>query len=46
MVHEGKFDHMAAVRGTEIVETPIAEAIKQHKTVDPRLLELSEVFFG
>ena len=46
MVHAGKFDHMAAVRGTEIVETPIAEAIKQHKMVDPRLLELSEVFFG
>ena len=46
MVHEKKFSHMAALRGTELVETPITEVLKGHKSVDPRMLELAEVFFG
>ncbi len=46
MAHEGKFDHLAAVRGTEVVEVPLAEVLRGHKTVDPKLLELAEVFFG
>jgi 6-phosphofructokinase 1 len=46
MVHEGTFDHMTALRGTEVVEVSLAEALRAHKTVDPKLLELAEVFFG
>lgn len=46
MVHEGKFNHIAAVRGTEIVEVAFSEVLRGHKTVDPKLLELAEVFFG
>lgn len=46
MVHEGKFGQMAALRGTEIVEATFSEALRNHKMVDPKLLELAEVFFG
>lgn len=46
MVHQGKFGHMAALRGTEIVEVAIAEIIQTTRTVDPKLLELAEALFG
>ncbi len=46
MAHEKKFGYMAALRGTELTETPLAEVLKGHKVVDPKLLELAEVFFG
>ncbi len=46
MVHEGKFGYMSALRGTEIVESTLSEALRDHKKVDPKLLELAEVFFG
>ncbi len=46
MAHEKKFGRMAASRGTELIETPFAEALQGHKTVDPHMLELAEVFFG
>lgn len=46
MAHEKKFGHMVALRGTELIETPFAEILKGHKTVDPHMLELAEVFFG
>jgi 6-phosphofructokinase 1 len=37
---------MVALRGTEIVTVPIAEATAELKTVDPKLYEVAEVFFG
>lgn len=46
LVHEGRFGYMVALRGTELTEVPFAEVLRAHKTVDPKLLELAEVFFG
>jgi 6-phosphofructokinase 1 len=46
LVHQGKFDHMVALRGGEIVSVPLAEVIGKRKTVDPKLYEVATVFFG
>jgi 6-phosphofructokinase 1 len=40
------FGKMVALQGTDIVRLPIADAIKELKTVPPSLLERAEVFFG
>ncbi|MBW8816955.1 MAG: 6-phosphofructokinase [Streptomyces sp.] len=45
-VREGDFGKMVALRGTDIVRVPIAEATAQLKTVDPKLYEEVGVFFG
>ncbi|AVV43108.1 6-phosphofructokinase [Streptomyces sp. ID05-04B] len=45
-VHEGDFGTMVALRGTDIVRVPIAEATARLKTVDPRLYAEAGVFFG
>jgi ATP-dependent phosphofructokinase / diphosphate-dependent phosphofructokinase len=45
-VHEGGFGQMVALQAGQIVRVPIAEAVKQLKTVDPELLEVAEVFYG
>jgi 6-phosphofructokinase 1 len=37
---------MTALRGTDIVPVPLAEATKELKTVDPALYAEAEVFFG
>jgi phosphofructokinase-like protein len=45
-VHAGAFGCMVALRGTEIVQVPLADAVGQLKTIDPALLhEVAEVFF-
>src|SRR6185437_6289168 len=41
-----RFGVMVALRGTEIVELPIAEALAEPKLLDPRLYETAELFFG
>jgi len=46
MVHAGKFNYMAALRGTEIVDTPVTEAIRGTRPVDPNVYETAKVFFG
>ncbi|TDA30413.1 MAG: 6-phosphofructokinase [Hadesarchaea archaeon] len=46
LVHQGKFDHMVALRGGGIVSVPLAEVIGKRKTVDPKLYEVATVFFG
>ena len=44
---EGKgFGRMVAIRGTEIVDVPIAEAVGTLKTVGPKLYEMARVFFS
>jgi ATP-dependent phosphofructokinase / diphosphate-dependent phosphofructokinase len=43
---EGRFGAMVALRGAEIVETPLAEALREPKLLDPRLYETAELFFG
>jgi 6-phosphofructokinase 1 len=37
---------MVALRGTEVVEVPIQDAVAHLKTVPEALYEVAEVFFG
>ncbi|MFE3581226.1 6-phosphofructokinase [Streptomyces vinaceus] len=45
-VHEGDFGKMVALKGTDIVRVPIADATARLKTVDPALYQEVGVFFG
>ncbi|MGI8761161.1 MAG: 6-phosphofructokinase [Jatrophihabitantaceae bacterium] len=45
-VHEHDWGVMVALRGTDIVRVPLAEATAQLKTVKPELYAEAEVFFG
>ncbi len=45
-VHAGDFGKMVALRGTDIVAVPLADATTQLKTVSPELYAEAEVFFG
>ena len=45
-VHDGAFGQMVALRGTQIVRVPMADATRQLKTVTPELYAEAEVFFG
>jgi phosphofructokinase-like protein len=42
----GRFGAMVALRGTEIVEVPLREALREPKLLDPALYETAELFFG
>jgi len=45
-VAAGRFGQMVALRGTEIVEVALAQALREPKLLDPKLYETAEVFFG
>jgi phosphofructokinase-like protein len=45
-VHDGAFGMMVALRGTDIVRVPLAEATRELKTVPPERYAEAEVFFG
>ena len=45
LAHAGKFDHMAALRGTEIVGVPLADAIGELKVVPRELYDEVKVLF-
>jgi 6-phosphofructokinase 1 len=45
-VAAGHFGRMVALRGTEIVEVELKEALREPKLLDPDLYETAEVFFG
>jgi len=45
-VQDGAFATMVALRGDAIVRVPIAEAVRELKTVDPVLLDVAGVFFA
>ncbi|HVU92909.1 MAG TPA: 6-phosphofructokinase [Jatrophihabitans sp.] len=45
-VHTGNDGVMVALRGTDIVRVPLAEATRTLKTVPPELYAEAEVFFG
>jgi ATP-dependent phosphofructokinase / diphosphate-dependent phosphofructokinase len=45
-VSDGRFGTMVALRGTDIVLAPLADAVAEPKLLDPRLYETAEVFFG
>jgi len=42
----GRFGMMVALRGTEIVEVPLEDALREPKLLDPKLYETAELFFG
>ena len=44
--HDGDFGKMVALRGTEIVRVPLADALAEPKLLDPAFFETAEVFFG
>lgn len=43
MVHDGDFGKMAALRGTDVVAIPLAEAVGNLKTVSPDWIDLLKV---
>ncbi len=43
---EGDFGKMVALRGTDVVRVPLAEALAEPKLLDPKMWETAEVFFG
>ena len=45
-VHDGDFGQMVALRGTNIVRVPLAEATRELKTVPAERYAEAEVFFG
>ena len=45
-VHDDDYGTMVALRGTDIVRVPLAEATARIKTVDPALYAEFDVFFG
>jgi 6-phosphofructokinase 1 len=45
-VHEGDFGTMVALRGADIIRVPLADAVRELKTVDRRIYEAASVFFG
>ncbi|HEY3250712.1 MAG TPA: ATP-dependent 6-phosphofructokinase [Ignavibacteria bacterium] len=46
MIHDGKFGRMAALKGAEILDIPIEDAVKETKTVGEKLYETAKVFFN
>jgi ATP-dependent phosphofructokinase / diphosphate-dependent phosphofructokinase len=46
MIKAGKFGRMAALRGTDILDIPIEDAVNITKTVDDKLFNTAKVFFS
>jgi len=42
----GHFGTMVGLRGSEIVEVPLEEALREPKLLDPALYETAALFFG
>jgi ATP-dependent phosphofructokinase / diphosphate-dependent phosphofructokinase len=42
----GRFGAMVALRGTQIIEVELAEALREPKLLDPTLYETAQLFFG
>ncbi len=42
----GRFGTMVALRATDIIEVPLAEALQRPKLLDPALYQTAELFFG
>jgi 6-phosphofructokinase 1 len=45
-VHQSDFGTMVALRGPDIVRVPLADAVRELKTVDRRIYDAASVFFG
>lgn len=46
LVLSKKFGYMASLKGTEVTEVPIQDAVGTLKTVDTKLYDLAKTFFG
>jgi ATP-dependent phosphofructokinase / diphosphate-dependent phosphofructokinase len=46
LVQEGRFGRMVALRGNEIVDIPLAEAVAELKTVPAHWYDVAKAFFG
>jgi 6-phosphofructokinase 1 len=45
-ITQGDYGKMVALRGTEVVRVPLADALAEPKLLDPELFETAEIFFG
>jgi ATP-dependent phosphofructokinase / diphosphate-dependent phosphofructokinase len=45
-VNERRYGEMVALQADKIVLVPLAEALRESKTLDPKLFELARIFFG
>ncbi len=45
-IARGETGTMVALRGSEVVTVPLAEALAEPKLLDPAFYETAEVFFG
>lgn len=46
LVLAGKFGYMASLSGNDVTEVPLEKAVGALKTVDMRLYDLAQIFFG
>jgi 6-phosphofructokinase 1 len=46
LIKQNKFGRMVSLRGREIVDVPLADAVKQLKLVSKELYDVTKVFFG
>lgn len=46
LVMEKKFGRMVALSGVKIIDVPLADAVRELKTVDMELYDIAKVFFG
>jgi 6-phosphofructokinase 1 len=45
-VHDKDFGKMVALQGNDVVRIPLAEGVGKLKTLDPKIYDVAEVFFG
>ncbi len=46
LVKQGKFGRMVSLRGREMVDVPLSDAVKQLKLVGRELYNIAQIFFG
>ncbi len=46
LVKEKKFGRMVSLRGRQIIDVPLSEAVKELKLVDKDLYQVAQIFFG
>jgi len=46
LVAQKKFGYMVSLKGNKVTSVPLKEAISKLKTVNPKIYEISKIFFG
>lgn len=46
LAQQGKFGHMVCLKGNEITDVPISQAVSKLKTIDMNLYKIAKIFFG